>query len=352
MTPLGHNVSVRILRKMKKHTGFPKTILGFTFRSATMLSLAASLLHAQSSAPNSPTTAARTKIIIDTDIGDDVDDAFAVGLALSSPELEILGITTAWGDTRLRARLTDRLLAETGNARIPVAEGIPTQSKTPFSQARWAQAGPAPRPHPAAVDFLLAQIRQNPGEITLVAIAPLTNIGAAIDRDPATFKKLKRVVLMGGSIRKGYDDLGYAPDRGPQPEYNIYSDVPAAQKLFTSGVPIYMMPLDSTQLKLDEEMRALLFRQGTPLTDALTLLYHQWGQQTPTLFDVMAVVYVLDPGLCPVTPLHIIVDKDGNTRTGSGAPNASACLESDSDRFFHFVLPRLLRSAQQTPQPH
>jgi purine nucleosidase len=287
---------------------------------------------------------AMTKIIIDTDIGDDVDDAFAVGLALASPELEILGITTAWGDTRLRARMVDRLLQETGNANIPVAEGIVTQSKTPFSQARWAQRGPT-KSHPAAVDFLLSQIRARPGEITLVAIAPLTNIGAAIDRDPAAFKKLKRVVLMGGSIRKGYGDLGYLPDRGPQPEYNIYSDVPAAQKLFASGVPIYMMPLDSTQLKLDEEKRALLFAQGTPLTDALTLLYQEWGQQTPTLFDVMAVAYVLDPSLCPVQPFQIIVDKDGFTRTGNAAPNASACMESDSDRFFHFILPRLMRLA-------
>ena len=96
----------------------------------------------------------------------------------------------------------------------------------------------------------------------------------------------------------------------------------AAQKLFTSGVPIFMMPLDSTQLKLDEEKRTLLFRQSTPLTDALTLLYHQWGQQTPTLFDAMAVAYVIKPALCPVTPFHVVVDKDGSTRTDSaGAPN-------------------------------
>lgn len=121
---------------------------------------------------------------------------------------------------------------------------------------------------------------------------------------------------------------------------------------FTSGVPIYMMPLDSTQLKLDEEKRALLFAQGTPLTDALTLLYHEWGQQTPTLFDVMAVAYVLDPGLCPAQPFQIIVDKDGFTRTGSGAPNASACLASDSEQFFRFVLPRLLRSSGPTLPPH
>jgi purine nucleosidase len=309
-------------------------------------------LIAQTGPPVSSAAAAKTKIIIDTDIGDDIDDAFAVGLALNSPEVEILGITTAWGDTQLRARLLDRLLAEMGNSATAIAEGIPTKSKTPFSQARWAQAGPPPKSHRPAVDFLLEQIQQNPGAITLVGIGPLTNVGAAIDRDPATFKKLQRVVIMGGSIRKGYDDLGYTPDRGTQPEYNIYSDIPAAQKLFASGVPLYVMPLDSTQLKLDEEKRALLFRQSTPLTDALTLLYHQWGQQTPTLFDVMAVAYVLDPKLCPTQPFHIIVDKDGYTRTDSAAaPNAAACLTSDSDRFFHFVLPRLMRYPSQSTPP-
>ena len=97
-------------------------------------------------------------------------------------------------------------------------------------------------------------------------------------------------------------------------------------------------------LRLDEEKRALLFQQGTPLTDALTLLYHEWGQQTPTLFDVMAVAYVIDPGLCPVQQFQITVDKDGFTRTGTGEPNASACLSSDSDQFFRFLLPRLLQS--------
>jgi purine nucleosidase len=325
-----------------------KTILVVALAATLTSCLATRVARAQSAAAGSASAtqvaAAKTKIIIDTDIGDDVDDAFAVGLALTSPEVHVIGITTAWGDTQLRARLVDRMLAETGNTKIPVAEGIPTQSKTPFSQARWAQGGPPAKSHPAAVDFLLTQIRQNPGELTLVAIGPLTNMGAAVDRDSTTFKKLKRVVLMGGSIRKGYGDLGYTPDHGPQPEYNIYSDIPAAQKLFASGVPIFMMPLDSTQLKLDEEKRTLLFKQGTPLTDELTLLYHEWGQQTPTLFDVMAVAYVLDPDLCPVTPFQIIVDKEGNTRTGPGAPNACACLASDSDRFFQFVLPRLLQS--------
>src|SRR5271168_1647993 len=151
--------------------------------------------------------AQQQKVIIDTDIGDDIDDALAVGLALSSPELKILGITSAWGDTALRARLLDRLLCETGRTDIPVAMGIgkhgPGQGA--FSQARWAEREPA-KPHPNAVDFLLDQIKQHPGEITLIGIAPETNLGAALERDPATFKKLKRIVIMGGSIRRGYGD--------------------------------------------------------------------------------------------------------------------------------------------------
>lgn len=315
-----------------------------TFRSITIACLIL--------APTSPSQSLRAqaapshpaKIIIDSDIGDDVDDAFAIGLALTSPEVEILGISSAWGDTQLRARMLDRLLIETGRSNIPVAQGIATQSKTPFSQAEWAKGGNIPvKSHPPAVDFLLDQIKRDPGNITLVAIGPLTNIGAAIDRDPVTFKKLNRVVIMGGSVRKGYGDLGYTPAVPPQPEYNIYSDVAAAQKLFASGVPIYMMPLDSTQLKLDEVMREFLFRQGTPLTDALSTLYYQWGQQTPTLFDAMAVAYVLQPSLCPTTPLHITVEKDGSTRESAGTPNADACLASDSDQFFHFLLPRLAK---------
>ncbi len=312
------------------------------------LALASPLIRsAETNTPANPQTQAPahpTKIIIDSDIGDDVDDVFAIGLALVSPEVEILGISSAWGDTKLRSRMIDRLLTETNSTNIPVAEGIPTQAKSSFSQAAWAKFGNAPtKSHPQAVHFLLDQIEKDPGNITLVAIGPLTNIGAAIDRDPATFKKLNRVVIMGGAVRKGYGDLGFAPDHGPQPEYNIYSDVAAAQKLFASGVPIYMMPLDSTQLKLDEDKRAFLFKQGTPLTNALSTLYYQWGQQTPTLFDAMAVAYALDPSLCPTTPLHITIEKDGSTRESVGAPNANACLASDSDQFFRFILPRLAK---------
>ena len=260
----------------------------------------------------------REKIIIDTDIGDDIDDAFAVALALKSPELQILGITTEFGETGIRANLLDRMLEEAGRPDIPVAVGIHTNAKTSFGQRPYADGGHFQRRlHEQAVEFILNQIQLFPGEITLVTIGPLVNVGALIDRDPQTFKKLKRVVSMGGSIDRGYGDP-YAPPTPPQPEWNIMNDIPAAQKLFASGVPLFVMPLDSTQLKLDEVKREFLFRQGTPITDALTILYHLWGQQTPTLFDPMTIAFIDDPKLCPVQSMNIVVDDKGMTRRGTG----------------------------------
>ena len=283
------------------------------------------------------------KVIIDTDIGDDIDDAFAMALALKSPELQILGITTEFGDTETRAKLVDRMLGEAGRQGIQVAVGIHTDAKTSFGQRPYAEGGHFARAsHPAAVDFILDQIRNNPGEITLVTIGPLVNVGAIIDRDPQTFKKLKRVVSMGGSIDRGYGDP-YATPTPAQPEWNILNDVVSAKKLFAAGVPIYLMPLDSTQLKLDEVKREYLFRQGTPITDALVILYHQWGYQTPTLYDPMTIAFIDDPKLCPVQPMNIVLDAKGMTLRGNGAPNAQVCLHSDPEAFFRFYLGRVAK---------
>ena len=302
----------------------------------------------QTSASSSPKVASPKKVIIDTDIGDDIDDAFAVALALRSPELQILGITTTFGDTETRAKLLDRLLGEVDRQDIPVAAGAPSPPKGTFTQRHYAEGGRfAKSSHPDAVAFLLEQVRRYPGQITLITIGPLMNIGAAIDKDPLTFRKLQRVVMMGGSIKRGYGDLNHSAPGGPEPEWNILNDIPSAQKLFASGVPLFVMPLDSTQLKLDEVKRAFLFSQGTPLTDALTLLYHQWGQLTPTLFDPMTITYLVNSGLCPVQPMHVRVDDKGFTRldpgppTAPNPPNAQVCLDSNPDAFFRFLLPRL-----------
>jgi inosine-uridine nucleoside N-ribohydrolase len=313
----------------------------YSLLSAVFLAVAAAPFAQGQTAP----TAAEPQLaIIDTDIGDDIDDAFALALALRSPELHILGITTAYGDTELRAQLLDRYLDAIGRADIPVAVGVATPHNNVFTQAVYAHQVPA-RKHPDAVAFLLEQIRAHPGQITLIAIGPLFNIQAAIERDPATFRQLRRVVIMGGSIYRGYGDDKNGTPRPPEPEWNIRCDPAGARALLSAGIPVFVMPLDSTQILLKAPAQGAIFSRGSPLTDQLTLLYHQWTGasegRTPTLFDPVAVTYAIRPDLCPATPMRLEVDETGFTRPVEGAPNAQVCLKSDEAGFMTLLLDRI-----------
>lgn len=295
-------------------------------------------LHAQIPAQR----ATPAKVILDTDIGDDIDDAYALALLLKSPEVRIIGITTAFGDTQLRARLVTRMLKNTGNDDIPVYAGPKTEAKNGLTQKAYALKAPN-RSYPDAIHFMAESIRKNPGQITLISIAPLTNIGALIKADPATFSKLKRVVMMGGSVDRGYGAVNAPPD----PEWNILCDIPSAQALFQSGVPLYVMPLDSTQIKLDNDRQKELFARRSPLTDALKELTNEWRsgneQKEPTLFDPVAAAYAIQPDLCPMTAMHLDVDSKGMTRRGAGKANANVCLRSSVKSFFDFYLPRVMQ---------
>jgi inosine-uridine nucleoside N-ribohydrolase len=284
-------------------------------------------------------------VILDTDIGDDIDDAFALALLLRSPQVKLLGITTAFGDTELRARLVDRYLAAVGRTDLPVEAGVPTHATNHFTQTAYALQQPE-RKHGDAVAFLLREIRVHPGQITLVAIGPLFNEQAAIARDPATFRKLKRVVLMGGSIERGYDDAQPGNDREPpSPEWNIRCDPAGLRALLNSGVPIFMMPLDSTQIHLTQPELGEILSNGSPLTDQLTLLYHEWtgagAWHMPTLYDPVAAAYAIRPELCPAKPMRLDVDDKGFTRPQVGPPNVDVCLKSDEKGFMDLLLKRI-----------
>jgi purine nucleosidase len=303
-------------------------ILFWLLASAIFTSAAISTAHAQT-APHE-----QQLVIIDTDIGDDIDDAFALALAERTPQFHILGITTAFGDTTLRAQLVIRFLAATGHPDIPVAAGIPTPPKTDFTQAAYARSGDKSKIQPLpGPDFLLQQLRLHPHEITAISIGPLTNLAAAFRKDPAAFRLLKRIVMMGGSIDRGYDGHDH-----PDPEWNILCDIPAARTVFASGVPIFDMPLDATDLKFRNPPRAAFFARDTPLTRQIQLLYSEWGTPTPTLFDPMAVAYAADPALCHTTPLNLAIDDQGYTRRTLGPANINACLHSDPSAFFRYYL--------------
>jgi inosine-uridine nucleoside N-ribohydrolase len=283
--------------------------------------------------------AVRSKVIFDTDIGDDIDDAYALGLLLRSPEVQVLGVTTAFQDTHLRARLAKRFLRAAGRGDVPVYEGPKTAVGSHFTQRKWAEGSPD-RSYPDALGFVLNAIRKNPGQITLVAVAPLTNVDAMIRKDPETFRKLKRVVLMGGSIA-----LGYNGKKEPEVEWNILNDIAGAKALFGSGVPLYVMPLDSTEISLDPARQAQLFGKKTGMTKALEEMTAEWSaaveHASPTLFDVVAAAYAVKPGICPMTPMRIEVDDKGFTRRVTGAANANVCLESKMGEFYDLFMARV-----------
>jgi inosine-uridine nucleoside N-ribohydrolase len=282
--------------------------------------------------------AKKIPILVDTDIGTDIDDAFALALILRSPELDLLGVTTVSGDTAARARLAAKLLEQANRLDVPVAAGAPGKP-LPLDQARWAQGFASPSILPVrAEDFLASEIARRPGQITLVALGPLTNIAALLTKDPEARKQIKEIALMGGAIARGYK-----PGSPAEREYNIAADPAAAQTVFASGVPILMVPLDATaMLQLGPDERHRLFTGLTPLTNALTLLYHLWNRETPTLYDPMAVAMLVEPGLCETESLHVEVDAQGLTHVvESGAPNALVAVQAHPEQFVNFFLSRV-----------
>jgi inosine-uridine nucleoside N-ribohydrolase len=285
-------------------------------------------------------TPAKIPIILDTDIGTDIDDAFALALIINSPEFELLGVTTVSGDTTARARIAAKMLWEAGGKwrQVPVVAGVPGP-KQGINQAPWASGFVGPQLlKENAVDFLRSKFHRYPGQITLIAIGELTNVAALLKADPLVAKKIKRIAIMGGSIARGYD-----PGSDPAPEWNIKSNPAAAQVVFSSGIPIIMAPLDVTaMLKLDAAARSRIFNQNTPVASSLAALYHLWKAETPTLFDPMAVALVLDPTLCQTKDLAVEVDNQGFTRVVDSKPsNATVGMNTDPARFFEFYLARV-----------
>lgn len=283
------------------------------------------------------TAHAQKPVIIDTDIGDDIDDAFALALALRSPELKVIGVTSDFGDTTLRAHMIARMLESAGAKHIPVGIGVKTPPKTKFTQSAYAEGDKHQLTQIDAVDLILKAARKQPGKVTLIAIGPLTNVGAAIDRDPAAFRKLKQVVVMGGSIHRGYSN------KGPEIEWNTRNSPKQTQQLLASGVPVYLFPLDSTQIRLPDPIRDKILATPGQFSKDLIELLKEGGRPSPKLYDAVAVSHMIQPTICPVKPMHIEVDEKGFTRETEGKPNANVCLVSDENAFLKLLELRLTK---------
>jgi inosine-uridine nucleoside N-ribohydrolase len=283
-------------------------------------------------------------VILDTDIGGDIDDAWALGFAMLSPDIDLVGVTIGDGNTPARAKVACKLLHAGGRAEVPVAVGRKTSDNRDF-QFTWAEDFTAKQPstQPAA-DFIVETARKSPGAITLVAVGPLQNVADALRKEPNLGKLLKRVVLMSGSIGPS------AWSAVPIPEWNVVEATADAQVVYAAGLPITTVPLDSTTyVTLRDDERAQLRKRDSPVTRALEALYRLWIESPSsrmTLHDQLAVAETVRPGAFfgRKDTLSIVVDDKGYTRVDAakGKPTA-VCFEPKRDEFMKFYIAGLTR---------
>ena len=251
-------------------------------------------------------------VLIDTDIGDDIDDALALALALRSPELDVLGVSTVFGDVRLRARLARKLLATCGRPEVPVAEGraIPLAQRNRPSGCIQGAAVADDKPLPPlyrgdATALICETALSRPGAVTLIALGPLTNVAAALMAEPRLARALAGITLMGSATF-------------PWAEWNTRNDPEALAIVRRSGVPLYTIGLNVTLLCTLPAVHLRALASAAERRPDAALLYRmvtlwQRGHATkrPQLHDPLTVAAVACPALLTSAPARL-----GNLREG------------------------------------
>lgn len=316
------------------------------------------------------------KVIFDTDFGMvPQDDGYALMLALHSPELEILGITTVAGNWSLEQGTADvlRLLEIAKREDIPVYAGanMPLMHE-PSEYARttygswWSDAPATPPPGGfaakqaeslGAVEYIIDTVEAQPGEVTILAIGPLTNVAMALRHAPGLAAKVKQLVIMGGAVAFLPDGAG---NMTPGAEFNFWVDPEAAKIVLRSGIPIQLSPLNVSRkssfhagwfekLVAVETPFTKLIREGgrAPWSDDPDVIVH--------MYDQIAVASLIDPTLVTTTELYVDVDaKPGisyGTSLGSprlwpgaeGAQKIDVQHELDWVRFIEMFIERVAR---------
>jgi len=328
-------------------------------------------------------------IILDTDPGigtpgSDVDDGLAIALALLHPGCELLGLTIVAGNVVHEEGLPNalRLLEIAGRTEVPVVSGAtrpllrdPSRIRE-LMGARRRQAVERfwdvppfdpPTLAPAtsrAAEFIANTIRSRPGEVTIIAIGPCTNVAAALLLDPTVARSVAEIVVMGGAIRVP----GLVT---PVVEFNIGYDPEAAAVVLASGAPVTLVPLDvTTRTFMTPSDLERICTGGTPLHDFLAKTSRPWlrfameirGLPGFWLHDPLALAYALDPAILKLTPMHVAVELGGELTAGQllgypesarflipapGPLNARVALDLDAPRFMELFLGTL---AHQHPE--
>jgi purine nucleosidase len=329
------------------------------------------LLIAQASYGQTP-----QRIIFDTDfVVPPQDDGMALLLALKSPELHVLGVTTVAGNDSMERATSDalRVLEIAGRTDIPVYKGAnmpmrheKSEWSTTVHGKWWSDDAPPPPPggfakrppeNSTAMDFIIRTVNANPGQITIAAIGPLTNVAMALRYEPGLAARIKRIAIMGGAIASLADGAGNIT---PNAEFNIWVDPEAARIVFRSGVPISLTPLNVTRkTRFSKSYYDQIAAVDTPVTallkERMGPLFASDPNRGGQMYDQLAIGALIDPTLVKTVDLLVDVDDNPGPSYGvtvggpkpwegaEGAKTVSVQYDVDFDRFIRLFIDRLTR---------
>lgn len=287
--------------------------------------------------------AQKQKVILDFDFGSDLDDAYALALLLSSPEVDLIGVVTGYGSTAKRAQGACKFLYDAGRDDIPVAVGRETHTNY-FYQYYWSEGFTKYKPiETSGRDFIIETLYKYPNEVIIITVGPVTNMGDVIDKDPDALNLAKQIYSLFGS--------GYTTGENPTPkaEWNARADVEASKKFVSAGVHVFYTGLDIyPKVRLTEEYRKRMSLRNSPITnnmDALYTLYRyeRWGSDNPHLADALSVGMLFWPDLYKTRKAHKKVIDGGYTVIDeSKEPNCTITVSVDIEEFLKRFTERLI----------
>lgn len=287
------------------------------------------------------------KLILDTDIGTDVDDAWALALCVSSPEIQLLGVTLVHANLDVRAKIALKMLKLAGRARIPVYKGL-SDPLTPGYGKYWAGhegtetdfsdiAGLVACDN--AVDFIVDTVGKHPGQVVLCSVGPMTDVGDAIRRAPETMRKLKKLVIMGSAFE------GYGSENAAR-EHNACVDPVATKLVLESRIPATIVGLNVTkQVKIQHSDLAQIEVSGFGrYLSAMTKQYLGIiGRSFTFMHDPLAIATLLDPTVVGTQRMSAEVLDDGRVVFASDEEKGwlDVCTEVNAPKFERLLLERI-----------